>query len=72
MSNNLNSSTFIFVRSLKENKVVQKKKKKVALEQRSKEMTLKEHIQKNTGIIFNDQKLYIYVWIYQLKINIGY
>lgn len=38
MSNNLNSSTFIFVRSLKENKVVQKKKK-VALEQRSKEMT---------------------------------
>lgn len=71
MSNNLNSSTFIFVRSLKENKVVQKKKK-VALEQRSKEMTLKEHIQKNTGIIFNDQKLYIYVWIYQLKINIGY
>lgn len=27
MSNNLNSSTFIFVRSLKENKVVQKKKK---------------------------------------------
>lgn len=35
-------------------------------------MTLKEHIQKNTGIIFNDQKLYIYVWIYQLKINIGY
>lgn len=42
------------VRPLKENQVVQKQK--VALVQRNREITLKEHIYKSTSIIFNGQK----------------
>lgn len=55
------------VRPLKENQVLQKQK--VALEQRNKKITLKEHIQKSISIVFNGQKNGIKVWIYQLRNN---
>lgn len=44
------------VRAPKENQVLQKQN--IALEQRSKEITLKEHIQKSISIAFNSQKLH--------------
>lgn len=47
---------YFSVRPLKENQVLQKQK--MALEQRNKEITLKEHIQKSVSIIFIGQKLH--------------
>lgn len=47
---------YFSVRLLKENQVLQKQK--VAWEQRSKEITLKENIQESISIIFNGQKMH--------------